>query len=488
MNTIRLGLLVSVLLACPLPASAQVRISGAVSGLVTDASGAVVPGASVLLKDADTGVRKETVSNEAGAFQFPDLNFGVYELTVTLQGFQTAVISKVVVESSRTTDVRVKLTVGAVGETITVEGAAPVLETSSNVISSTLTRKDVTELPLAGRNAFTFARLVPGAVAPAGTGSTHYNGMPGGTINPTIDGVNNSSNGFKSGGTSFFGTVRARLGAVEEVTVESAGLGGDAGVEGRCQPQVRHPPRHQPVPRQRLRAGAQRHLQRQHLLQYLARHSQGRAPPPRLRRQLRRPARALRQLAREALPVRELRAGIHPAHPDPLADHPDDRGPAGHLPLHHLGRRAANRQPVAGRAERRIPLDAGSGAGGAPRAAKRRPGARRQQPDDEPAHRNAVVGAAAEADQLLSDRAHRLSDLAEPVVDGQLESLSPGRPGPAQLAVPRLSNPARHVPQFVVDYVDRPQLDAGQEHLQRVPLRRAASGDTTSGGNTKTTS
>src|SRR6185295_57740 len=83
-----------------------------------------------------------------------------------------------------------------------------------------------------GRNAFTFARLVPGAVAPQGTGSTHYNGMPGGVINPTIDGVNNSSNGFKSGGTSFFGTVPARLGAVEQVTVETAGLGGDDGVTG----------------------------------------------------------------------------------------------------------------------------------------------------------------------------------------------------------------------------------------------------------------
>src|SRR6185295_5763429 len=83
-----------------------------------------------------------------------------------------------------------------------------------------------------GRNAFTFARLVPGAVAPQGTGSTHYNGMPGGVINPTIDGVNNSSNGFKSGGTSFFATVPSRLGAVEEVTVETAGLGGDDGVTG----------------------------------------------------------------------------------------------------------------------------------------------------------------------------------------------------------------------------------------------------------------
>jgi hypothetical protein len=56
----------------------------------------------------------------------------------------------------------------------------------------------------------------------------------GGTINPTIDGVNNASNGFKSGGTSFFATVAPRLGVIEEVTVETAGLGAGAhvGAEG----------------------------------------------------------------------------------------------------------------------------------------------------------------------------------------------------------------------------------------------------------------
>src|SRR5260370_27538222 len=56
--------------------------------------------------------------------------------------------------------------------------------------------------------------------------------MPGGTINGTIDGINNASNGFKSGGTSFFATVSPRLGAMEEVTIETAGLGADAGAEG----------------------------------------------------------------------------------------------------------------------------------------------------------------------------------------------------------------------------------------------------------------
>jgi carboxypeptidase family protein len=220
------------LLAAAIPARAQVRITGAISGTVMDASEAVVPGATVVLKDEGTGVTRETTTNESGLFEFPDLSHGSYSITVKLSGFQTAVVKKVVVESSRTTDVRVRMAVGNLEEVITVEGASPVLVTSSNDMSSTLNNKAITELPLAGRNAFTFARLVPGAVAPQGTGSTHYNGMPGGVINPTIDGINNSSNGFKSGGTSFFGTVPARLGAIEEVTVETGGLGGDSGVTG----------------------------------------------------------------------------------------------------------------------------------------------------------------------------------------------------------------------------------------------------------------
>ena len=213
------------------PALAQIRITGSISGTVTDAADAVIPGATVHLKDDTTGRTKDTVTSEAGFFSFPDLNHGTYAVTVNLQGFRSAVYNKVVVESGRTTDLRIKLAVGGVEQTIIVDGATPVLETSSNMISATLNRKTISEIPLAGRNVFAMATLVPGAASPQG-GSPHYNGMPGGTINPTIDGVNNSSNGWKSGGTSFFGTVPARLGAIEEVTIETTGQGAEAGAMG----------------------------------------------------------------------------------------------------------------------------------------------------------------------------------------------------------------------------------------------------------------
>src|SRR5260370_36356722 len=111
-------LIVLALLAHAPRAAAQVRIAGAIAGLVADNSDAVVPGARVQLRDEGTGIEKETVTNDSGGFQFPDLSFGSYRVTVTLEGFQTAVFENVKVESSRTNDLRVKLVVGSVAQSV----------------------------------------------------------------------------------------------------------------------------------------------------------------------------------------------------------------------------------------------------------------------------------------------------------------------------------------------------------------------------------
>ena len=216
--------------------SAQVRIVGALSGTISDPSGASVPGARIVLKDEGTGNVRESSSNAAGNFLFPDLSFGRFEVTVTAAGFQVSKVSHVAVEASRTTDLPVTLQVGKQTDTVTVEGAsAPVLETTSNLSSDTKEYKEVNELPLMGRSVLSIARLVPGASPPDnnGAGDTRFNNMPGASINITLDGIGNSSNGNKSGGTSFYATAPVRMGAVEEVTVESAGLGADsAGMSG----------------------------------------------------------------------------------------------------------------------------------------------------------------------------------------------------------------------------------------------------------------
>lgn len=211
---------------------AQLRIVGAISGTVQDQTGAVIQNARVTLKDSKTGITKEATSTDLGTFLFPDLASGSYEVTVTAPGFQTALFSNVSVSTSQTTDVRVSMQVGAAAQTITVVGGdAQGLETSSQLVASTLTTQTVTKLPVANRsNVLALARLSPGASPPT-AGSTRYNNLAGGAVNVTVDGINDASNGFKSGGTVFFMTVPVRLGAVEEVTVETAGLGADSGAQ-----------------------------------------------------------------------------------------------------------------------------------------------------------------------------------------------------------------------------------------------------------------
>lgn len=214
-------------------AKAQTRTVGAITGTVVDTSGAGMPGAVVKLRDERTGIERERVTNDAGGFSFLDLQASSYQVSVSLQGFQTAVFRGVAVESGRTTDLPVSLTLGQVTETVEVTGATPTLQMTSNAVGTTVTNKDVQNLPLAGRNVLNFATLVPGSqVAGVDPRQSTYQGMPGATINITVDGVNNNSTAFKSGGTSFFATVPPRLDAIEEINVTTAGLGADAGAEG----------------------------------------------------------------------------------------------------------------------------------------------------------------------------------------------------------------------------------------------------------------
>jgi hypothetical protein len=212
--------------------SAQLRIVGAISGTVQDPTGAVVPKAKVVLKDTKTGLTKESVSTEIGTFLFSDLAIGSYEVTVTAPGFKSETLSNVSVSTSQTTDVRVNLELGATSETVLISGGeSQTLESTSQLVASTLASTTLNELPLGNRgNALALARLAPGGQPPIG-GDTRYNNLPGGAVNVTVDGINDASNGFKSGGTVFFMTVPVRLGALEEVSVETGGLGADSGAQ-----------------------------------------------------------------------------------------------------------------------------------------------------------------------------------------------------------------------------------------------------------------
>ncbi|HEX4945544.1 MAG TPA: carboxypeptidase-like regulatory domain-containing protein [Blastocatellia bacterium] len=213
---------------------AQITTTG-IRGIVRDPSGAVIPNASIKLTDNATGIELTTISSSDGGFLFPNLQFGTYKLTVTATGFQNSVISAITVESGRTTNVSVDLQIGAASETVQVAAAAEQLNTTTAEVGGTINNKLVQNLPFAGRDSLNFATLIAGSARSTSDRNSTFNGLPNASLNISLDGMNNNSQRFKSGGTSFFAFAPARIDAIEEVSVSTTGLGADAGGQGAMQ-------------------------------------------------------------------------------------------------------------------------------------------------------------------------------------------------------------------------------------------------------------
>lgn len=206
-------------------ALAQVTSAG-IHGIVRDPSGAVVPGATVKATDTGTGIERTATTAQDGGFVLPNLQGATYKLTVSASGFQTAVLDTVVVDTGRVTDVQVKLEVGTATQTVEVAGAPPQLQTTSNEIGTTINNKSIDNLPYSSRDSLNFSLLMAGAQT--GNGGDTFNNLPNASMNITIDGMDNTSERFKSGGTSFYAFAPERIDAVEETTVSTTGMGADA--------------------------------------------------------------------------------------------------------------------------------------------------------------------------------------------------------------------------------------------------------------------
>jgi len=153
--------IIGLALACL--ASAQTSNVGSVSVAVLDPAGATVPGAQLQLRDTETNDVRKAETQANGTYSFPNLSFGIYQLTVTKPGFETEVFQSVQVQTARVTTVNVILKVGGTTQTVTVtEAASPLLETDSSTLSDTLDTKQVVNLPVSGRNIMSLAFLVPG--------------------------------------------------------------------------------------------------------------------------------------------------------------------------------------------------------------------------------------------------------------------------------------------------------------------------------------
>ena len=230
-----LSVMVWVALATGSMALAQVATTGQLVGSVQDQSGAVVPGVELQLQNEDTKAVLTAAAGADGGFVFPTLAPGSYTLTVSKQGFDTTVYKGVIIYAARTTNQTVIMKVGAVTQTVEVEGGAQVLQTTTNTIANTVDQKYLQDLPLPGRSALPFALLSAGAQQGVTARDSTINGLPGAALNITLNGIANNAQRFKSGGTSFFAFVQPRLESVQEVTIATSNLGANSAGQGAVQ-------------------------------------------------------------------------------------------------------------------------------------------------------------------------------------------------------------------------------------------------------------
>jgi hypothetical protein len=181
----------------------------AVTGEVTDTTGAVMPNVTVTATNTGTNVARTTSTNGAGLYNFPDLVPAVYQIKVTAEGFQTTV-STVELQVQQTARIDLVLSVGQASQTVEVSAAAAALTTESATVGTVIAEKSINELPLNGRNFLQLVALAPNvsygfappSIASSRQGGDRVNqnisvaGMRGVWNNYTLDGVSNTDPNF----------------------------------------------------------------------------------------------------------------------------------------------------------------------------------------------------------------------------------------------------------------------------------------------------
>jgi len=190
---------VLILLASFFLTAQNVVLTGSLGGRVTDASGAIVPGASVVVRSLTTGVQQSAQTNHAGLYRLPVVMPGAYSITASLKGFRDVqVLVRVLVGNTTSQDI--KLQVGASADTVKVIGTAPLLRPEESSASTVLDRSLIEDLPLNGRKYTDFMVLTPNTSYDGDTGLVSIAGQQGGEDSGYANG--NGSSAFTVDGSN----------------------------------------------------------------------------------------------------------------------------------------------------------------------------------------------------------------------------------------------------------------------------------------------
>jgi hypothetical protein len=169
-SVLRASLFAITLLALSIHGWSQAT-TGTISGMVTDPSGAVLPGTSLVLLNEETGISRTVQTDGGGRFNAPGLGVGRYKVTATLEGFQSEARTGIELSVSRTAVVNFQLQVGSVATTVEVTGEAPLVETTKGSLGTLVEAQAIQDLPLNGRDIAQLITLQTGAVEYTGASS-----------------------------------------------------------------------------------------------------------------------------------------------------------------------------------------------------------------------------------------------------------------------------------------------------------------------------
>ncbi len=209
------------------PASSQ-TVLGRVAGTVLDASGGVLPGATVTLTNIATTQAATTVTTDTGAFTFPQIPAGTYKVVVELQGFKTATYNQVIVNVGTEYSLTAKLEIGQLSETVEVTAGVSLVRTTTPEVSTTVQQREVLALPLPGRDVTGLIRMqagVPG-ISQRGGGTAIDGGRPSWT-QVTQDGINVQDNFIRTNSLDFLPN-RPTSDNVAEFTMTTSVSGADS--------------------------------------------------------------------------------------------------------------------------------------------------------------------------------------------------------------------------------------------------------------------
>src|SRR2546426_9378319 len=139
-------------------------------GSVTDQKGAVVPNATVTMRNQATSIERSTQTDNDGNYSIASLPVGTYAIEVQAQGFKRELVQNFVVEVGRTIQRNFQLEVGTVSENISVTAEAPVIENATTSVGTVINQRTVQEIPLNGRHFVDLGMLLPGSVTPPQNG------------------------------------------------------------------------------------------------------------------------------------------------------------------------------------------------------------------------------------------------------------------------------------------------------------------------------